>query len=59
VIAQAGFVYVYVDTYWWDSMSPAARASFSRSCVALVEEVRDNGANGSRWLYDVRGCASG
>jgi hypothetical protein len=55
--ASEGFDYVYVDTFWWDSMDDAARASYGEPCVELVLEMHDNAFNGSRWLYDVDRCA--
>jgi hypothetical protein len=58
-VAAEGFDYVYVDTYWWESMAEGARRSYAEPCVGLVAEMHDNAANGSRWLYDVRGCGGG
>lgn len=55
-VARAGFDYVYVDTWWWDSMAEGVRASYLAPCVARTAETHDNGANGSRWLFDVRRC---
>lgn len=55
-VARAGFDYVYVDTWWWESMTEGVRASYLAPCVARTAEMHDNGANGSRWLFDVRAC---
>lgn len=56
-VARAGFDFVYIDTWWWDSMAPEIRAGYLEPCVTPAAELHDNGANGSRWLFDVRGCA--
>ncbi|MGH2628534.1 MAG: hypothetical protein ACRDHY_18005, partial [Anaerolineales bacterium] len=58
-VARAGFDYVYVDTWWWDSMAEEIRAAYLAPCVARAAEAHDNGSNGSRWLFDVRSCAHG
>lgn len=58
-VARAGFDFVYVDTWWWDSMAEEVRAGYQAPCVARVAEEHDNAANGSRWLFDVRRCRDG
>ena len=55
-LVEAGFDYAYVDRLWWDEMSDEARRSFQEDCVREVAVVHDNGANGDRWLYDLRSC---
>jgi hypothetical protein len=55
-LVAAGFDYVYVDRTWWDDMDERARDSFRAACVQEVATVHDNGRNGDRWLYDLRGC---
>ena len=55
-IVTAGFDYVYIDQYWWDSMSGDQQSSYEDACVLLVDEAFDNAANGARWLYDLRAC---
>jgi hypothetical protein len=58
-LVAAGFDYAYVDRSWWKQMSEAERRSFQDSCVKEVAAVQDNGANGDRWLYDLRACPPG
>jgi 2-keto-3-deoxy-L-rhamnonate aldolase RhmA len=55
-LVASGFDYVYVDRTWWDDMDEAARQSLQAACVQEVATVHDNGRNGDRWLYDLRGC---
>jgi hypothetical protein len=55
-VLSQGYQYVYIDKYWWDSMPEGAQRSYEASCIDLVGERFDNGANGVRWLYDLRGC---
>jgi hypothetical protein len=55
-VVGSGFDYIYIDSYWWDSMGAAARDSYENPCVQLVHEAHDNAQNSSRWLYDLRAC---
>jgi hypothetical protein len=55
-ISDAGYRYIYVDEFWWDSMPEDARESYMDSCVSVIQEVHDNAANGSRWLFDIGEC---
>jgi hypothetical protein len=55
-VLSQGYQYVYIDKYWWDSMNEKTRRSYEAPCSKLVGERFDNGANGARWLYDLRGC---
>jgi hypothetical protein len=55
-LVRAGFDYAYVDRSWWNNMSEEERQSFRAACVREVAAVHDNGANGDRWLYDLRAC---
>ena len=55
-VVSADFEYVYIDTYWWKSMTDAEKSSYSSPCVVLVDEASDNAENGQRWLYDLRAC---
>jgi hypothetical protein len=57
-VLRAGYSYAYVDRYWRQAMPQAAWESLNSPCVRLVEEASDNGANGNRWLFDLRGCVS-
>ncbi len=57
-VVSAGFDYIYIDTYWWDSMTEPVRSSYGSPCVKLVDEAHDNADNGSRWLFDLRACKS-
>jgi hypothetical protein len=41
----------------WDVQE--ARLSFQDACVSETAAVHDNGANGDRWLYDLRACPPG
>jgi hypothetical protein len=56
-VSASGYQYVYIDTFWWDSIPEIARDSYSDSCVNLIHETHDNASNGSRWLFDVNECA--
>jgi hypothetical protein len=58
-LVAAGFDYAYVDRTWWDNMDEAGRRSFKDPCVQEVAAVHDNGANGDRWLFDLRACPPG
>ncbi|MCJ7824697.1 MAG: hypothetical protein MUP44_07350, partial [Anaerolineales bacterium] len=55
-VSDAGYRYIYVDEFWWDSMPENARDSYMDSCVKIIQELHDNAANGSRWLFDIDGC---
>jgi hypothetical protein len=55
-LAAAGFDYAYVDQLWWENMPRGAQRSFRDPCVQLVASQDDDGANGDRWLYDLRAC---
>ncbi len=55
-VSGAGYRYVYVDEFWWDSMPENARESYMDSCVRVIQELHDNAANGSRWLFDISEC---
>jgi hypothetical protein len=55
-VSDAGYRYIYVDEFWWDSMPDDARESYMDSCVRVIQEVHDNAANGSRWLFDISEC---
>ena len=55
-VADAGYRYIYVDEFWWDSMPENARDSYMDSCVKVIQELHDNAANGSRWLFDIGEC---
>jgi hypothetical protein len=55
-VADAGYRYIYVDEYWWESMPVNARDSYKDPCVMVIQELHDNAANGSRWLFDVGRC---
>jgi hypothetical protein len=55
-VSGAGYRYIYVDEFWWDSMPVNARKSFMDSCVSVIQELHDNAANGSRWLFDISEC---
>jgi hypothetical protein len=55
-VSGAGYRYIYVDEFWWDSMPVNARESYVDSCVKVIQELHDNAANGSRWLFDIGGC---
>jgi hypothetical protein len=55
-VVSAGFEYIYIDTYWWQSMTDTEKGSYNSPCVVLVDEASDNAENGQRWLYDLRGC---
>jgi hypothetical protein len=55
-VVSAGFDYIYIDTYWWRSMTDAEKISYSSPCVVLIDEANDNAENGQRWLYDLRAC---
>jgi hypothetical protein len=57
-VSDAGYRYIYVDEFWWDSMPENARESYEESCVKVIQELHDNAANGSRWLFDIRECGS-
>jgi hypothetical protein len=56
LLVQAGYDYAYVDTWWWEGMPQAARRSLSDECVVVTAQVHDDGSNGDRWLFDLRGC---
>ena len=55
-VSGAGYRYIYVDEIWWDSMPENARESYMDSCVSVIQEVHDNAANGSRWLFEISEC---
>jgi len=55
-LVKAGFGFAYVDRQWWDEMSEEARLSLQAGCVREVAAVHDGGANGDRWLFDLRSC---
>ncbi|MES0344522.1 MAG: hypothetical protein ABUK16_10460, partial [Anaerolineales bacterium] len=55
-VSGAGYRYIYVDEFWWDSMPENARESYMDSCVSVIQEVHDNAANGSRWLFEISEC---
>lgn len=55
-IVGAGFGYAYVDRASWDEMSAQTRLGYQDTCVREVASVHDNGANGDRWLFDLRDC---
>ncbi len=55
-VSDAGYRYIYVDEFWWDSMPEKARESYMDSCVKVIQELHDNAANGSRWLFDISEC---
>jgi hypothetical protein len=55
-VLGAGYRYIYVDEFWWDSMPENARESYMDSCVKVIQELHDNAANGSRWLFDIGEC---
>jgi hypothetical protein len=58
-IANAGYRYVYVDSWWWGAMTDAQQASFHAGCAVEVASGHDQGQNGDRWLFDLQACASG
>jgi hypothetical protein len=58
-VVSAGFGYAYIDQRWWEHMPQEARRSYLDECVKLVAAEDDGGANGDRWLYDLRGCPPG
>ena len=37
-------------------MPENARDSYMDSCVRVIQELHDNAANGSRWLFDIDEC---
>ena len=55
-VSDAGYRYIYVDEFWWDSMPKNAQETYMDSCVKVVQELHDNAANGSRWLFDIGEC---
>ena len=55
-VSKAGYRYVYVDQYWWESMPVIARDSYEDLCVKVIQELHDNAANGSRWLFEIDRC---
>ena len=55
-ISDAGYRYIYADEFWWDSMPEDARDSYMDPCVKVIQELHDNAANGSRWLFDIDEC---
>ena len=55
-VSDAGYQYIYVDEFWWDSMQEDARDSYSNPCVKVIQELHDNAENGSRWLFDISEC---
>ncbi|HET7009808.1 MAG TPA: hypothetical protein VFI11_03445 [Anaerolineales bacterium] len=58
-VVQSGFGYMYVDQYWWEGMPETARLSLLDECVVEVAAADDDGANGDRWLFDLRACPPG
>ena len=58
-IADAGYRYAYIDSWWWQAMTGEEQASFRSGCVVEVASDHDQGQNGDRWLFDLRACASG
>jgi hypothetical protein len=57
-LVEAGYSYAYVDRLWWEEMSDEARRTFQQDCVREEAVVHDDGANGDRWLYDLRSCTA-
>ncbi len=57
-VSDEGYRYIYVDEFWWDSMPENAQESYLDPCVEVIQELHDNAANGSRWLFDVGECVS-
>jgi len=58
-IANAGFRYVYVDSWWWRAMTGGEQASFGAGCAVEIASSHDEGQNGDRWLFDLQACAPG
>ncbi len=54
--AQDGFSYIYMDDQWWQRLSQTQRETFQQPCVRLVDEVKNNGGEKFRRLYNIQSC---
>jgi hypothetical protein len=54
-VAAQGYSYVYMDETWWQGISPAIQAAYSRACVKLVTQLDFSGGQ-FRKLYNVEAC---
>jgi hypothetical protein len=55
-VLAGGYRYAYVDSEWWESMSPSIQAEYEAGCGLLVARDFDPGQNPERRLYDLEGC---
>lgn len=55
-MARDGYDYIYMDTYWRDTLSSADLQGFEQDCVVLHSFLKDDCANCERYLWDIRNC---
>jgi len=55
-VLSEGYEYVYVDNYFWNSMTEDERTSYSQPCVKLVDEELDKVGIDMRRLFDLTSC---
>ncbi len=54
-VASTGYSYVYMDTPWWQKLSPQIQAAYSQACVHQVAGMKLAGSQ-DRILFDVQAC---
>jgi hypothetical protein len=54
-VASTGYSYVYMDTPWWQKLSPQIQAAYSQPCVHQVAGMKLAGSQ-DRILFDVQAC---
>jgi hypothetical protein len=57
-LMEQGFIYVYVDQAWWNSLSNDAREALSAECIQVITEHDDKASGEFRKLISLEGCGS-
>ena len=55
-VAAAGFQYIYMDSTWWNQLTPEQQSSLHQNCVKIVQETGDVTTENFRQLLDVSQC---
>lgn len=55
-LLKRNYKYVFVDSRWWNNLSPESQAEFEADCVEVSAEVWDNSRVNFRRMLDLRGC---
>ena len=51
----AGYDYLYLDSTYWEELSPTVQVSISDGCAQQIDQIED-WRHDTRWLYDLRAC---